>query len=147
MFIFSFAYFIDLLVGCNCNTNFSSSSKELNLKIIFPPTPHLPPDKKACASEKNPTVVSLTCLSWPQIMHLNRELFEKHDSECVQSCLDVGKHMVYFIHAKKLPCYFLSPLYFSDTVFSMNGTHVLIVKVEFSQYCLKLITLSGSGAL
>lgn len=97
--------------------------------------------------KKKNTVVSLSCLSWPQIMHLNRELFEKHDSKCVQSCLDVGKHMVYFIHAKKLPCYFLSPLYFSNAVFSMNGTHVLIVEVAFFQCSLKLITLSGSGAL
>lgn len=95
--------------------------------------------------KKNPTVVSLTCLSWLQIMCLNRELFEKHDSKCVQSCLDVEKHMVYFMHAKKLPYYFLSPLYFSNAVFSMNGTHVLIVKVAFFQYSLKLITLVAVG--
>lgn len=121
----------------------------MHLKVIFAPTPCLPPDKNACASEKKTqtTVVSLTCLSWPQIMRLNRELFEKHDSKYVQSCLDVGKHMFYFIHAKKLPCYFLSPLYFSNAVFSVNGAHVLIVKVAFFQYSLKLITLSGSGAL
>jgi len=36
---------------------------------------------------------------------------------------------------------------FSNGVFSVNGTHVLIVKVAFFQYSLKLITLGGSGAL
>lgn len=36
---------------------------------------------------------------------------------------------------------------FSTAVFSVNGPHVLIVKVAFFQYSLKLITLSGSGAL
>lgn len=45
-------------------------------------------------------------------MCLSRELFEEHGSKCAQSCLDVGKHMVSFIHGQKLPCCFLSPLCF-----------------------------------
>lgn len=80
--------------------------------IIFAPVPCLPPDENACASKNKALYVSLTHLSWLQIMCLNRELLEKHGSICAQPCLDVGKRMAYFIHAEKLLCCFLLLLCF-----------------------------------
>lgn len=53
--------------------------------------------------------VSKTLFLW---LHVNKELFEKHGSKCAWSCIGGGKHVVYFIHAEKLPCSFLSLLCF-----------------------------------
>lgn len=117
------------------------------------PIPCLPPDTNACASKKKKKgkkhlYVSIIFFLWLQIMHLNRDLFEKCGSKRVPGLGQMlGSIWSTLSKLRNFLAVFCYQYIFTNTIFSGNGTHVLIVKVAFFQYSLKLITLGGSRAL